>query len=196
MPISGNYRDKIVWSAVHLLSSREGVPVAPQISGFTGSLTYGGLTYFRTRIPVYRETRTNANTQPGENPFDPSADFPGEFIVSPVRFFQDTELNGRYTLLDSISPLMTFAESSSSASALDGATLEIIRNDVDGFRNEDLQERSVAATRFSLQLNGPSGETLENREAALRTYIDTLDDIEVIIEHESYPRPQVQAPTN
>ncbi len=181
IPQSGNYRNKIVWTAVHMLKDGSEGEVTLEPAGLSGLVVYGGQTYFRTRVPVDPATR-----QASSNDFDIELDFPGAYVTAPVRYFQDTNLNGEYTMYDTLEAGHGIAESSTSALELTSPTRAAIINPANGFTNGLLKERAVAATRLTLQINldPPS-------EANARNLIDQLDDIEILIQHQSYTRARI-----
>ena len=175
----GNYRNKIVWTAFHLLKDPELGDVDVFTSLKNGAVKYGGQTYFRTRVPVDPATREEASTE-----FESELDFPGAYVTSPVRYFQDTNLNGQHDLFDSVIDGIQFAESSTSAIFAASTTRSAIVNSNNGIRSGDLKERAVAASRITLEIFGSDRATTE-------AFIDELDDIEFIVQHQSYPRARI-----
>ena len=176
-PESGVYRNKIVWIAVNLVAEDGVTP--PQNNGRSGRIVYGGNTYYRTRVPVCPNREVGDATG---TPFDRTTDFSSEFLIRPFRFFQDTQFDGQFEVFDRQNVgSMKFSYSGDSANnptvlnAILGSELSQA-----GFRRGDLQERSVAATRWDLQLN--------------QIDINQLLDIELIIEHVYTPRPQISCP--
>ena len=90
--VPGKWRDKIVYVKVNMISE-DGMPI-PQTR--LGSLTYGGNTFVRTRVPPLgnRLTPTNA-------PISPEAkDFPAEFTVAPFRFYSSVNYNDVFVSAD------------------------------------------------------------------------------------------------
>ena len=175
----GNYRNKIVWTAFHLLKDPDLGELDVITSLKNGAVKYGGQTYFRTRVPIDPATRAEASTE-----FESELDFPGAYVTSPVRYFQDTELNGQYDLFDSVIDGIQFAESSTSAVFAASPTRSAIVNLNNGVRSADLKERAVAASRITLEIYGADRATTE-------AFIDELDDIEFIVQHQSYPRARI-----
>ena len=80
-----NYRDKINRIGVHVIDTGE--PTIPDNDGVDGELRYGGTTYFRTRIPVCPDTRQQIG-------FNSKEDLPGEYIIAPFRYYEDTGFTG------------------------------------------------------------------------------------------------------
>ena len=178
-PQSGNYRNKIIWTAVHIHTNDPEASPSPDPAERFGSLSYGGLTYFRTRVPVDPVTRQSAS-----NTFNPAFDYPGAYVSAPVRYYQDTELNGRYTFFDSVLDEINIAESTTSARNSTSPSRVAIEGNTEGLRSGALKERAVAATRFSLQINGLN-------RAATEARIDLMEDIEILVRHQSYPRARI-----
>lgn len=175
-PDSRFYRNKIEWVAVNIVAKNGVTP--PDINGRTGRLTYGGNTFFRTRVPV-RPNRTTAPTLTGTEAFNADLDFPGEFIVSPFRFYQDTNFTGVFEVFDVQNVTgMKFAYSKDSAN--NETVLTRLTAGGFGFMRQELKERSVAATRWQLRID--SGQYT----------IDQIEDIELVIRHVSYARPQIR----
>ena len=174
-PESGLYRDKIEWIAVNIIADDGVTP--PSTNGRSGRLTYGGNTYFRTRVPLCPD-RTVAQTATAGDGFDPQHDFSGELIVSPFRFYQDTTFNGVFELLDiQNTPSLKIAYSADSAN---NPTVEArLLDPTKGFLRADFKERSVAATHWILRIN--SGEV----------DLSKIQDVELVIKHLAYPRPQI-----
>lgn len=181
IPQSGNYRNKIVWTAVHMLKDGSEGEVTLKPASFSGVLEYGGQSYFRTRVPVDPALRT-----PASNDFDVALDFPGAYVTAPVRYFEDTLLNGNYTMFDTVRAGHQIAESSTSAFELTSPTRAAMIDPANGFRNGLLKERAVAASRLTLQIN-----VNPPTEANARSLIDQLDDIEILIQHQSYTRARI-----
>ncbi|MDB4451850.1 hypothetical protein N9129_01415 [Akkermansiaceae bacterium] len=177
-PDSGFYRNKIDWVAVNLIASDGSTP--PNINGRTGRITYGGNTFFRTRVPICPD-RTPANTVSSSDSFDANKDFGSEFVVQPFRFYQDTNFTGVFELFDVQNVTnMKFAYSADSAN--NSTVLDRISDERFSFFRRDLKERSVAATRWQLRIN------------ANQVDLNNLEDIELIIRHNAFPRPQITCP--
>lgn len=169
-PESGNYRNKIEWTAVNIVA--DDAPIPSNTAGKGGRIIYGGNTMFRTRIPICPD-RT-----PGTD-FDPEKDFTSEYIVQPFRFFQEPDFNG-FVAFDRQN-VGTYKMAYSGASWDDSSA---VRNSItsadlgqSGFRRGDLKERSVAATRWSIEINNID--------------INQITDIELIISHVFSPRAQI-----
>ncbi len=175
-PDSGFYRNKIDWIAVNLIASDGVTP--PNINGRPGRLIYGGNTFFRTRVPVHPDRNTAVTTSSGEA-FDSRKDFGSEFIVAPFRFFQDTNFTGAFDLFD-VQNINSMKLAYSRDSANTQSVLDRLTDTSFGFRRNDFKERSVAATRWQLIIN------------ANQVNLADLQDVELVIRHIAYPRPQIQ----
>jgi len=129
-------------------------------------------------VPV-RPDRSTAVTVSNSEKFDPAKDFGSEFIVAPFRYFQDTNFTGSFDLFD-VQNITSMKFAYSGASANNQSVLNRLTDLGYGFRRADLKERSVAATRWNLTIN------------ANQVNLANLQDIELVIRHIAYPRPQVQ----
>jgi hypothetical protein len=200
---SGLYRDKLNWIAVHFVF-KEGsfvksslVPAIPGNNGIDGSMSYGGITKFRTRIPPYPDLApgvpddaSDATIDPTNEILDPQTglpvplpvqvrkDFPGEFLAVPFRYFQNTDPATRQfeTFPFQDIPSVEYLFSTRSAEVPEVAAKITASG---GFQIKDFQELSVATTRMILQID------------ANEFNIDDLVDIELIINHTAYVRPQI-----
>ena len=177
-PSSGLYRDKIDWLAVNIVA--EDGPALPSLNGRSGSLRYAGNTFFRTRVPPCW-TRAPGNVAGGDA-FDPEKDFPGEFIISPFRYYQDTNFTGIFDLFDFQEATATKMAYSGVSANDDTAVENRVIAENNGFLRRDFKERSVAATRWTLRINPGQVD------------ISQLEDIELIINHKTYTRPQITCP--
>jgi hypothetical protein len=175
-PEQGAYRDKIDSIAVNLVASDGVTP--PDLNGRSGRITYSGTTFFRTRVPLYRN-RNVARTLADADKFNIEKDFPGEFIYAPFRFFQDTNFTGVFETFNVQNVgSMRFAYSRDSAN--NQTVLNRLIDPASGFLRKDLKERSVAATRWGLRIN------------AGQINLANLQDIEIVVKHISYARPQIR----
>lgn len=151
--------------------------LAPGTNGIGGRIIYSGNTFFRTRVPI-RPNRT-----PGAS-FNPEKDFTSDYIVQPFRYFERDLTTGQFNLFD--------FQAVDTKVAYSGAGFSDPVNDPDkkvakeitdsslgdgGFRRENLKERSVAATRWIIELDDID--------------ISKVTDIELIISHRSSPRATV-----
>jgi hypothetical protein len=191
---SGLYRDKIDWMAVHFVfepgSDVKGNPVPdiPGNNGIDGSMSYAGNTYFRTRVPPCPDRSPGIVTS-GEGTIPDSnnqgqvqvrVDFPGEFVIAPFRYYQDTNFSGVFDLYDKQNaPALEYLFSTRSAEV---PAVEAKIESQTGFQIRDFKERSVATTRWTLNIGS-------NQFA-----IDDLIDIELVIQHQAYTRPQITCP--
>lgn len=191
-PDVGLYRDKIDWIAINIVANDLGVDEEPGDfrTGInrTGTLRYGGTTYFRTRVAPCWTRAAGTVSEAGKDPYSTKKDFQGEFIVQPFRYYQDTNFTGLFDTKDELQmPSAKIAYSSKSAE-IPGVIDRIIADTpgagAAGYRRTDFKELSVAATRWSLTLG------------AGQITIDDIDDIEFIIQHNSYTRPQITCPAN
>lgn len=179
-PDQGTYRNKVQKVAVNLFVDPAKAPGAgplPDTNGKNGRITYGGNTFFRTRVPVCPD-RTTATTTGGDASFNSRTDFGSEFIMQPFRFYQNTEFDGsfRFFSVQNI-PSMKFAYTGASAKST--TVLNNIINPNLAFFRPELKERSVAATRWEITLN--SGQV----------NLDHIIDIEFIIQFQAYARAQI-----
>lgn len=174
-PDSGFYRNKIDWIAVNIIASDGITP--PNINGKSGRITYAGNTFFRTRVPV-RPDRSVAATVVASEAFDAEKDFGSEFIITPLRFFQDTSFTGVFDLFEVQNvTAMKFAYSADSAN--NDTVLDRLTDNTFGFLRSDLKERSVAATRWQLRINSN------------QVNVANITDIELVVRQIAYPRPQL-----
>ncbi|MFT4639428.1 MAG: hypothetical protein ACI8T1_002753, partial [Verrucomicrobiales bacterium] len=174
-PTGGTYRDKIVSVAVNIVATPQG----GDPTTVTGSLFYGGETYFRTRIPRWEVVSTES--VPGSGVFDlnigptrldpgnvESIDFKTEFIVSTFRkFFQPNFNKPIFVADDQDFDSFNFGYNQPKAN--------LVR--ADGFK-----EYSVAATKWLLKID------------AGQYQIDRIQDIELYIEHNAANRTKPIAP--
>ena len=176
-PDSGFYRNKIDWIAVNIIATDDKAISPPDFrEDRLGRFTYGGNTFFRTRVPV-RQDRLTAVTTTSSESYDADEDFGGEYIVAPSRFYQDTSFTGVFSLFEvQATPTTAFAYSNDSA-AIDSKILDRLKDTTFPYRRTSLKERSVAATRWELRIN--SGQVV----------IANLKDIEIIIQQVAYERP-------
>ena len=184
-PTSGLYRDKIEWLAVNIIA--EDAPELPSIGvPRSGSMRYGGNTFFRTRVPPCW-TRAQGNVISDGSAFDATKDFPGEFIVAPVRFYQDTNFTGIFDVSNEVDMTSVKIAYTGDSAQTNTAVLAAIVADLpgagsSGYRRTDFKERSVAATRWTLRINTGQVD------------ISKLEDIEIIIQHKAYTRPKISCP--
>jgi hypothetical protein len=180
-PDQGAYRNKIETVAINIVAdpSKDPSAIIPSgVNGKNGRITYGGNTFFRTRVPICPD-RTPAATAPGDPIYSPDTDFGSEFVIQPFRFYEDTNFTGTFELksFQNISG-MKFAYSGASAND-NVAVLDRVLNPSFSFLRKELKERSVAATRWEIRINNGQLD------------IDDILDIELIIQHNSYQRAQV-----
>lgn len=195
---SGLYRDKIDWLAVHFVF-KEGavvksnaVPAIPGNNGIDGSMTYGGNTFFRKRVPPYPD-RSPVQIKNASDATIPSTenssqqitrvDLPGEFDINPFRYFQNTDPKTRifetFDQKDATSLEFIFSSQSAETPAVEQKiTL------TNGFQIRDFKELSVATTRLILNID------------ANQFRIEDLLDIEIVVQHRAYTRPQLKLPSS
>lgn len=172
--VSGDYLDKIKQIAIAVVGQGAGYSALPNTSFKAGgSLTYGGLTYFRSRIPPC-PNRLNSTT------FVTATDFPGEFIVSPMRYWQSPNFDGQFELFPEQVVSLNMAMISTSPG--DSTVRTELLGANNGWIRNDLAERSVAASRWNLTIN------------ANQVNVDTIDDIYILITHSKKTRAQVVCP--
>ncbi len=195
---SGLYRDKITYLAVHFVF-KEGslvkgnlAPSIPGNNGIDGDMTYAGNTFFRTRIPPYpsnlatgtpQNTSDNSIVDSENGGTQPRTNFPGEFLIAPFRYFQNTDPATRQfeTFDNQQAPSLEYLFSTQSAET---PAVETAITNASGFQIRDFQELSVATTRLELSI------------AANQFKIEDLIDIEILVQHTAYVRPQVALPSN
>ena len=193
---SGLYRDKIDWLAVHFVfkagSSVNGnaVPSLPGNNGINGNMIYSGNTFFRTRVPPLPDRSpvelVNANDatiasveSSGEQIV--RRDYSGEFVTTPFRYFQNTNpavfVFETFGVKDATSLEYIFSTQSAETPAVE---TEILSNS--GFQINDFKELSVATTGLLLNIE------------ANQFRIEDLVDIELVVQHRAYTRPQIKVP--
>ena len=170
----GSYLNKIDGIAINIVT--ENGPTDPNmisVSGVNGRLFYGGNTFFRTRVAVC------PNREEGSI-FDPVRDFPGELIAAPYRFFQGDPGTGNFEIRNEQEVDVVMAESALFADT-NAAFRAVLTdaNEAGGFRENGLNELSVAATRWALEIN--QGQV----------NIDEIDDIEILFLHRFIERPEI-----
>lgn len=194
---SGLYRDKIVWLAVHFVFKQGAmvkgapVPAIPGNNGIDGSMTYSGNTFFRKRIPPYPDRSPvqlqNASDATIPNHLNPGQQLardslPGEFDINPFRYFQNTDPKTRIfeTFDDKDASNLEFVFSYQSAETPD---VEDEITDNSGFQINDFKELSVATTRLILEIDSNQFK------------LEDLLDIEIVVQHRAYTRPQLKLPS-
>lgn len=173
----GSYLNKIDGIAVNIVTENgETDPNMISVSGVNGRLFYGGNTFFRTRIAVC------PNREEGSG-FDATRDFPGELIAAPYRFFQGDPGTGNFEIRNEQEVDIVMAESGLQADT-NAAFRAVLTdaNEAGGFRENGLNELSVAATRWALEIN--QGQVS----------IDEIVDIEILILHRFIERPEIDCP--
>lgn len=156
--IPGKWRDKIAYVKVNIIA--EDGAVIPQTR--LGSLSYGGNTFTRTRIPpcANRLRPTNA-------PISSEAqDIFAEFTVAPFRFYSSANYDNVFVSADTQSTSIDMAYTGATARSQTGE--EILGST---FQVNAFNQRSVAATRWVLTINPGQLD------------VSRLKDIEIIVKH-------------
>lgn len=163
----GEWRDKIVYLKVNIIAE-DGTTI-PQNKA--GALSYGGQTFFRTRIPPCpdRSVHLPAGTPDGITP----TDLPGEFFTAPFRYYASANYNNIFTSQDTQNQSITAAYTGASAKSATGE--EILGST---YQINSFNQRSVAATRWRLTLFAPPAGW----------DVSKLKDIEIIVRHHSSAR--------
>ncbi len=156
--IPGKWRDKIAYVKVNIIA--EDGAVIPQTR--LGSLSYGGNTFTRTRIPpcANRLRPTNA-------PISSEAqDIFAEFTVAPFRFYSSANYDNVFVSADTQSTSIDMAYTGATARSQTGE--EILGST---FQVNAFNQRSVASTRWVLTINPGQLD------------VSRLKDIEIIVKH-------------
>lgn len=163
----GLWRDKITSIKINVITT-DGTSTPQSLSA---SLSYGGYTYQRTRRPL----RAN-RTRPDLGTANPQIfDIGGEFTVSPFQLWTSDNFNNLFSPSDSQTTSLTAALTGSTA-RMPGTGEDILGNT---YTNVAFAERSVAATRWVLNLNPDP-----------RLDLNKIRDIELIIRHRYSDRAQ------
>lgn len=173
----GQWRDKIAYVKVNIVATNGPIagPGGQQPRIINGSLSYGGQTYFRTRVvpggtPALYITRpTNATPE----------DIGGEFSINTYHYYDSTNLDDVFFTKDSRLAAGNFAYTGQTARTSSG---DPAQEDILGtsFQINDFKELSVAATGWNLIING--------RQPNQAINLDQITDIELIIRHQSFSR--------
>lgn len=156
--IPGKWRDKIAYVKVNIIGE-DGTPIP---GTRLGSLTYGGNTFTRTRIPPCGNRLTAINA-----PISPEArDIPSEFSVSPFRFYNSVNYNDVFVSADTQGTSIDMAYTGATARSPTGEEILGATFQINAFN-----QRSVAATRWILTINPDEVD------------ISKLKDIEIIVKH-------------
>ncbi len=178
---SGNYRNKIEWLAVNVIAPLDAAN-PPNTAGRNFNLTYGGLAWNRNRIPVNPATRKLTSAAPeGSLLADPNQ--LGEYNTHPFVYYQSQGLDLRtFDTRDTRDLGSKFLYSQQSIT--DSTVVENILIDPNrSFRKATFREYSPIASRITLQIDvqQPNAQLL----------IENIDDIEIIIQSQSYARPDI-----
>ena len=161
----GFWREKIEYVKVNVIATD--ASSTPAI--YSGVLTYGGSTYFHTRVPP------RADRSVGGLAID---DAPGELLCTPFRFWvsPDFSLSGFQASPTQIVP---FGFAYADASAFGSGTIpdKLSSN----FQVNDFYGRSIAASGWELRL-------YRDQSNGARVNIDTIKDIEIIIAYKHSTR--------
>ncbi len=155
----GEWRDKIVYLKVNIIAE-DGTSI-PQ--NRAASLTYGGQTFSRTRIPPCPD-RSVATT---------GLDIRGEFLTAPFRFYASPNYDNVFVSQDSQTVNVTAAYTGATAKSPTGEEILGSTYQINAFN-----QRSVATTRWRLTLFAPSAGW----------DVSKLKDIEIIVRHHSSGR--------
>lgn len=158
----GKWRDKIVYLKVNIVAT-DGTAIPRD---YDGSLTYGGQTFFRTRVPPCPDRSVDL---PGGEVLD----IPGEFLSAPFRFYSSPTYNNVFVSQDTQTTSITVAYTGATAKSPTGG--EILN---ETYQINAFNQRSVAATRWRLILKPKSGGW----------DLSKINDIELIVRHNSSDR--------
>jgi hypothetical protein len=163
----GEWRDKIIYLKVNIIAT-DGTSI-PQNKA--GAITYGGQTFFRTRIPPCpdRSVRLPSGSPNGVIP----TDLPGEFLTAPFRFYNSPNFDNAFLSQDTQTVNITAAYTGATARSPTGEEILGFTYQVNAFN-----QRSVAATRWRLTLFAP----LTGWD------VTKIKDIELIVRHHSSGR--------
>lgn len=168
----GEWRDKIVYIKVNIIA-KDGTTIPANIGG---ALTYGGQTFFRTRIPPCPDR--SVNLPPGSADGVTPTDLPGEFMTAPFRFYSSASYNNVFASTDSQTQNLTASYLGTTAKGISGD--ETIGQT---YQFNSFNQYSVAATRWRLSLFPP----LFSPHSGVWD-INQFKDIELIIKHKSSNR--------
>jgi hypothetical protein len=161
----GFWREKIEYVKVNIVASN--APATP--SAYGGALTYGGTTYFHTRVPP-RSDRTVAGLA--------IDDAPGELLVAPFRFWQspDFSLNGFQASSQQVVPIgVAYARDSAFVS---GTTPDNLSS---SFQVNDFVGRSIATTGWILRI-------YRSQVNGIVVNADNISDIEILVAYKHSTR--------
>lgn len=161
----GFWREKIEFVKVNVIASDAGsMPAA-----YSGVLTYGGSTYFHTRVPPRADRSVSVLA---------IDDAPGELLCTPFRFWvsPDFSLGGFEARTTQIVPL-AFAYANASALVSGAATDNLSPS----FQVNDFQGRSIAASGWVLRL-------YRAQSNGARVNVDNIKDIEIIVAYKHSTR--------
>jgi hypothetical protein len=161
----GFWREKIEYVKVNVIASDASSTPAT----YSGVLTYGGTTYFHTRVPP------RVDRSVGGLAID---DAPGELLCTPFRFWvsPDFSLSGFEARPTQIVPLgFAYADTSAFVSGTDPDNLN------PSYQVNDFQGRSIAASCWKLRL-------YRAQSNGTRVNIDKIKDIEIIIAYKHSTR--------
>jgi hypothetical protein len=167
----GFWREKIVYLKVNIIAS-DAPPSSGSLGGF---LTYGGATYFHTRVPP-RSDRTVAATNNRD-------DAPGELLVAPFRFWSspDFSANG-FQATSQQTQNIAVAYSQNSVFDANKSPPDQLNS---SFQFNAFAGRSIAASGWTLQIPLNQGGTVYDP--------NKFKDIEIIVHYTHSDR---VAPTN
>lgn len=169
----GFWREKIEYVKVNIIAGTT-APVTPL--SLSGNLTYGGTTYFHTRVPP-RGDRTVAGLA--------ADDAPGELLVAPFRYWVSPNFDLNFVPESEQTPSIAVAYNQSSAVVQVGH--QITDNLGGSFQVNAFVGRSIAATGWKLSV------PLINNNAFI-VDVNTIEDIEIIIAYKHSDR--VKPPSN
>ena len=163
----GEWRDKIIYLKFNIVAT-DGTPIPQNVAG---SISYGGQTFFRTRIPPCPNRSVNlpAGSADGLTP----TEVPGEFVTAPFQLFYSKNYNNLFLSRDTQNQSVTVAYTGATAKSPTGG--EILGNT---YQNNSFNQRSVAATRWRLTLFAPP----------TGWDVTKFKDIEIIVNHASSDR--------
>jgi hypothetical protein len=155
----GEWRDKIVYLKVNIIAT-DGSEIPKNIGG---NLTYGGQTFFRTRIPPCPDRTVGSSTE----------DIPGEFVTTPFRYYDSPTYNNVFVSANAQTQNITAAYTGTTAKSPTGEEILAQTYQINAFN-----QRSVAATRWRLTLIAPP----------TGWDVSKIKDIELLVRHRSSAR--------
>ena len=133
---------------------------------------------------MHPSTREPATTVVGSQVFNPAEDIGGEYNIAPFRYYQQESLDlSEFSLLARQKVGGRFLYSPRSVLDNNGTEMGRIEDPMKSYRKASFRELSVATSQLTLQID----VTAPDRELV----IDNVIDIEIVVQSQSYARPQI-----